>query len=275
MLTSNRIKIFFTSSIALCVVIVYGYSFQKVHDYLDKLPSSERAEAFILSPAFLEIAAGEFKGLMADYLLLKGASFLGGRWETTDSDMAAIYTLFKQSLTLDPYFLQTCFLTQAFLAWRGNKAKEAIELLDISNNHRDWDWNPGFYIGFDYYYFLNENLMASKYLMEASKKPGATPLLAMLAARLSQKGGQTEAAIAFMKSMRFQTDEDLIKKQIDMRIKALEGVRIIEKGILRFKLKFNQSPKTIDDLLTAGVLSELPENPYKKPFLLEDGVIEF
>ncbi|MDY6825202.1 MAG: hypothetical protein SWH68_15640 [Thermodesulfobacteriota bacterium] len=244
--------------------------------HVDNSRSHEVLEASALPPAFLKVAAGEFKGLMADYLLLKGVAFLGGRHETTERDINTIHTLFQQSLALDPYFLQTCYYIQAYLVWHGKNYEEDIELLKISKNHRTWDWLPAFFIGFDYHYFLRDNLKAATYLMEASKKPGASPFLANLAARLSQRGGQTEAAIAFLKSMRLQTKDDKVKEQFDKRIRALEGVKLLEKGIAQYKAKFNHHPQSLDDLVTSGILSGLPENPYKKPFVLEDdGGIEF
>lgn len=259
----------------LLVLVFYLQSVNNVRHHLDNRPSTERAEAFILSPAFLEIAAGEFKGLMADYLLLKGVTFLGGRYETTESDLETIHTLFKQSLTLDPYFLQTCYLTQAYLAWGNKKVEAAIDLLKISNEHRYWDWNPSFFIGFDYYYFLNDNLTASTYLMEASKNPGAGPLPGFLAARLSQEGGETETAILFMESMYDTIEDESGLKQIDMRITALKGVLVIEKAISAFEANYNREPDNLQELVSSGILQKLPENPYKKPYALEDGVIIF
>ena len=275
MLTIKKSRSAFTALLVLLTGFLYLCSFQNVRNYLDNLPSSERAEAVSVPPVILEIAAGEFKGLMADYLLLKGITFLGGRGAATDSDMEAIHTLFKQSLTLDPYFLQTCYLTQAYLAWGGKKVEKAIELLKISYTHRDWDWNPGFFIGFDYYYFLNDNLAASKYLMDASQKPGAGPLLAMLGARLSQKGGQTETAIAFMKSMYPTIEDDGTRKQIDIRLEALSGVLIIEKAMAGFEARFNRPPQDIDELVSTGILEKIPDNPYKKPFSIKNGIIFF
>jgi hypothetical protein len=275
MLTFNRSRKFFTFLIGISVLLVYLYSSRQVHRYLENTPSTERAEAFILSPAFLEIAAGEFKGLMGDYLILKGVSFLGGRYDTTESDLDAIQTLFKQSLTLDPYFLQTCYLTQAYIAWQGKRAEAAIELLEISNKYRDWDWNPGFFIGFDYFYFLNNNLAAAEYLMEVSKKPGAGTLPALLASRLSQKGGETQTSILFMKSMLDTIEDDVTRKQFEMRLAALEGVYIIERAITVFKSRFNRPPDDLGELVTSKILEKLPDNPYKKPFTLEDGIIVF
>lgn len=229
----------------------------------------------MVSPALLEIWAGEFKGLLADYLLLKASVFLGGRYETTDSDREAVYTLFRQSLALDPYFFQTCYYIQGFLPWEGKKPKEAIDLLKICKKHRYWDWTPCFFIGFDYLYFLNDNLAASRYLMEGSKLPHAPLLLGMLGARLAQKGGQTESAIAFLKTMYETTDNETTKKQIGMRIEALTGALVLEKGIKQFKEKVGRSPNRLEELLTAGILKELPQNPYKKPYTYKSGIIEF
>jgi hypothetical protein len=229
----------------------------------------------MVSPALLEIAAGEFKGLLADYLLLKASTFLGGRYQTTDSDREAVYTLFRQSIALDPYFFQTCYYIQGYLPWEGKMPKKAIELLEICKTHRYWDWNPCFFIGFDYFYFLHDNLAASKYLMEGSKRPDAPLLLGMLGARLAQKGGQTEAAIIFLKTMYETADNKDTKKQIKQRIKALTGVLILEKGIEQFKERFGHPPKKLEELLTAEILEQLPQNPYQTPYTYENGQIGF
>jgi len=275
MLTSGKSRSAFLLLVVLLVGCTYVCSLINVRKHLDNLPSSERAETVSISPVVLEIAAGEFRGLMADYILLKGITFLGGRWETTDSDLEAIHTLFRQSLTLDPYFFQTCFLTQAFLAWQGVKVEEAIELLKITHIHRDWDWQAGFFIGFDYYYFLNNNIAASEYLMETSRRPDTGSLIPMLAARLSQKGGETETAIAFLKTMYPTIEAEAIRSQIDMRLEALEGVLLIEKAMATFESSFNHPPESLRELVSSGILEKLPDNPYEKPFTLEDGVIIF
>jgi hypothetical protein len=275
MLTSGKSKIAWVSLTILLVGCLYAYSFHNVHRYLNNRPSSDQAKALAVSPVLLEIVSGEFRGLMADYILLKGITFLGGRWETTDSDLDAIHTLFQQSLTLDPYFLQTCYLTQAYLAWGGVKVEQAIDLLKVSHVHRYWDWNPGFFIGFDYYYFLGDNITASKYLMETSKRPGAGSLIALLGARLSQKGGETETAIAFLKSMYPTIEDENTRKQVDKRLEALEDVLIIEKALAVFESQFNRPAKNLEELVSSGILENIPENPYEKPFTLEDGVIVF
>jgi len=265
--------------IIICIIITgsYAYSAFKVTDYRSSMGSSERASALMVSPELLEIAAGEFKGLMADYLLLKASVFLGGRYFTTKEDWKAVSTLFSQSLALDPYFFQTCFYIQASLAWEAKMPEKAIELLEISSQHRSWDWQPDFFIGFDYYYHLKDNSNGSKYLMEASKKPGANPLLGLLGARLSQKGGQTKAGIIFLRTMYENEENEDTKKQIKQRMDALEGVLILEKAIENFTLEFDRSPKKLDELITARILTAMPENPYSDTYFYDykTGIIAY
>ena len=265
--------------IIVCIIITgsYAYSAFKVTDYRSSIESSECASAFMVSPELLKIAAGEFKGIIADYLLLKASVFLGGRYFTTKDDWKAVSTLFSQSLALDPYFFLTCFYIQASLPWEAKMPEKAIELLKISSQHRSWDWQPDFYIGFDYFYFLKDNLNGSKYLMEASKKPGASPLLGMLGARLSQKGGQTKAGITFLKTMYENEENEDTKKQIKQRMDALEGVFILEKAIEKFTLEFDRSPKKLDELIATGILTAMPENPYNDTYYYDHktGIIAY
>lgn len=261
------------------MILTSGYAFSvlKMNGYRSGNDMPERASALMVSPELLQLAAGEFSGVLADYLLLKASIFLGGRYTSTKEDWMAVYVLFKQSLALDPYFFLTCFYTQANLPWRPDMTEKAIELLKISSTHRDWDWQPDFYIGFDYYYHLSDNLSGSKYLMAASKKPGAPPLLGLLGARLAQKEGQTNAGITFLKAMHANEENERKKDQIQQRINALEGVLILEKAVETFRQKTNRPPKDLDELVATGILSSLPENPYGEGYIYnpETGTIAY
>lgn len=233
----------------------------KIYDHRTDV-AEIHANASQLSPKVIRILAGEFKGIMANYLLLEAATVIGAHNKLNAEDYKAISRLFQQSMVLDPYFKQTYSLIQATLPWEAKMPEKAIELLKISSRHRSWDWLPDFYIGFDYFYHLNDNLNGSKYLMEASKKPGTSPLLGLLGARLSQKSGQTKAGIVFLKTMYKNEENEDTKKQIKQRLNALKGVLILEEAIEKFTLRFDRSPKKLDELITSKILSTIPENPY-------------
>jgi len=251
----------------------------KVQALRDRLDPTQIVSALQIEPEVLAIIGGEFRSLLADYLLLKASVYLGGREETTDTKKKAVSTLFRQSAALDPYFFQTCFLVQGYLPWwRGEMLKDGLEILEIFNEHRDWDWEPGYYIGFDYFYFLRDNKTASRYLMDASQRPNTSPFLGLLGARLSQKGGQTQASIEFLKTMHAGTENKRVKEQIERRIEAFKGILVLEKAIRQFRsMFFNRPPDKLDQLVEAGVLKELPKNPARNDglFIYKDGQLDF
>ena len=228
-----------------------------------------------LPPQVIYALAGEFRGLCADYLLMEAAAFIGADTDATPEDWEAVALLFKQSMALDPHFKQTYHLLQTVLPWRAQKYDLTIELLEQAKNGRPWDWIPGFFIGFDYFYFLKDNLKASESLMEASRVPNASPFLATLASRLAQKAGRTYNALIFLKALYEKTDDKSTKELLETRIRALAGVLILENGIEHFTSRFGRPPESLEELVAKGVLQELPRNPYKKPYLYKDGQIDF
>ena len=99
--------------------------------------------------------------------------------------------------------------------------------------------------------------------------------MALLGARLAQKGGATQAGILFLANMYETTDDENARKSIEMRIDALKGVLVIEKAIEKFISNFNSPPQRLDELVETGILTKLPKNPYKTYFDYKDGIIGF
>lgn len=223
----------------------------------------------------VDILAGEFKGMVANYLLLEAAGFIGSNEKASDRDWAVVAQLLDQSNKLDPYFKQTYRLAQATLPWEAGKTEEAIAILERSRKHLTWDWEPGFYIGFDYYFFLKDNLTASQKLMETSEVPGAPLALATLASRLASRSGNTRAAIDFLITI-FEKTEDIEKREVlGKRILALKGVDALEAAIDLFKNKYGRMPKHLEELVELGILAELPVNPYERDYSFKNGHVEF
>lgn len=260
----------------LSFLSAYLLAYTHVLEYRARLAEKGiHATAPQLPPEVIKILAGEFKGIVADYLLIEAAAFAGADTKATQEDWEAMALLFKQAMALDPYFKQSYYLFQTVLPWQAKKYDLTIELLEKSKKHRPWDWIPGFFIGFDYFFFLKDNLTASKYLMEASKVPDAPIILATLASRLAQKARHTRTAISFLKTMHEKTENEEIKEILKERIEALVGVLILEKGISRFTSRFGRPPDTLEELVSRGILKEIPQNPYKKPYTYENGQIGF
>ncbi len=231
-----------------------------------------------LSPTALKIIAGEFKGIVSDFLILEAGAELGKNLEPEKRDWKSIILLFQQALVLDPYFQEAYMLVQGFIPWEAKKPKTAISLLSISDKHRSWDWFPSRYIGFDYYYFLGDYGKASEIFLETAKRKGAPIFFALLGARFALKGQRTTAAIQMLLSMLKDPGlDDEKREEIKKRLEALKGVSLLERSVNRYHKKYGRYPSSLSDLIDKGFLQHMPVNPYGGKFFLnpETGEISF
>ena len=232
----------------------------------------------LLSPEVITVFAGEFKGLIADHLLLEIGSFIGTNKKISRDQWGKVCLGFEQAQKLDPYSQQTYLLAQGFLPWDAKRYDTAVKILDVSRKHRPWDWRPGYYMGFDYYYFLNDYAKASEAFLEAAKIKNAPLLLAVLGGRLALKGKRVEAAVLMLKTMLNDpalNEEN--KEEILDRVKALEGVLLIEKAIKQYRRHYDSYPSSLKALINKGLLTKIPKNPYSNRYYYnrESGGVSF
>jgi hypothetical protein len=263
------------SLLVLSLLALHGLGTHRIREIRTSIRYQNQINAPLVPITVLKIIAGEFKGMLADYMLLEIAAFIDAGDERSDEDWKRISFHFSQCMALDPYFEQTYRTVQAFLPWRG-KADEANALLETAWQHRPWDWNLPFFIGFNYFNFQKDYTRAAEYIIEASKIEGAPPVLATLGARMAQKSGQTLAALAFLKTMEHNPDYDQGAKQlIALRIRVIEGALHLEKAIEVYRQRYGHDIQTLQDLVTSGILTSLPKNPEQGDYTYSDGKVRF
>lgn len=228
----------------------------------------------VMPPALARLTAGEFKGVMADFMTIEAASAIGGYLMQPGTRMKdlppqawdIIYELLETSQMLDPYFSDNYRLVQPFFTWEAQRPQQAISFLKKGAEIRTWDWELPFFIGFNYFYFLDDKIAASSYLQEAYARPGGgqSITLATLSAKLLQKGGKTEVGIAYLEDVLLKENNALFRKAIEMRLQALKGTLVLEKAVTAYRQEFGSLPKNTDALLKAGILPVVPKNPYGK-----------
>ena len=270
----KKINIVFTALLIFFLLTFILAQF-RVMDLRSNVKNGLHVSAVSMPPELLIAFAGEFKGIVANYLLLEAANFIGGNTRVNETQWDAVALLINQSSILDPYFKQTYILAQGVLPWQANRIQEAMVILDRSKQHRNWDWRPGFFIGFNYFYFFKDYLNASQELMQASKINDAPVALATWASKLASKSGQTNAAIEFLKAVHDNSQDEQARKVLQDRISALKGILELEKAIDRFRIEFHREPETLEELVSSSIISAIPHNPYGSPFTLNDGQVDF
>lgn len=227
---------------------------------------------YTLPSRFTAPVAMEFKGIVSDFLFLKVITFLGdklGRREKFDE--RHIFYL-KESINaitdLDPYFWDPYLFADMFLTWEFGEYEAANDFLLKAKKHRTNDFRIPYYIGFNYFYFMKDNANGAKYLMEASKLSGSPYYLATLAARLSVYAAQHKTAVIFLKEMLNNVKNKEAAQHLELRIKTLTILDQLEQKVAEYKKEFNEKPTKLDDLITVGLIENIPQDPYGGNFLL-------
>jgi hypothetical protein len=238
----------------------------KVTEGFKLLPKGE-VSSFILPTPVLKIATLDFRGITSDILFLNALVFMGSTHERQENlrvtawEWKWLYSTLDASTELDPYFLDPYYFAEAHLTWEALMIDADNLILEKGSKYRDWDASLPFYIGFNYFYFLQDNVNARKWMLEASKRPDANPIYAEIAAKLAYEKKRTENAINFLDEMSKRTEDEELKKKYEKRLDYLHQVLGVEKAVEAYQKMFGRKTFDIHALVHNGMLQEIPTDP--------------
>lgn len=214
----------------------------------------------------------DFKGIVSDFLFLKVSTYLGDKVikkERLDKNQAAfIYQAADIITDLDPWFWDAYLMADMVLAWDFKRIDLANKLLLKAKKYRTWDFKVPYYLGFNYFYFLQDNENGSKYLMEASKLPGSPEYLPALATRLSVYQNNYGPAIVFLSDLLKSTHASSSVIPLQKRLKTLIILENLEKLVDRYEKLNKRLPTDLFDLVKKGFIDRIPDDPYGGKFIL-------
>lgn len=235
-------------------------------------------QLFTLPPKLLRVAAFQFREAAADISFLNASAFLGGRAPKNQEQYAYIYNSLKNSVALDPFFLDPYYLMNAVLIWDRYKPEEVNDLIAKGADKRTWDKLLPFFAGFNYYYFLDDGIKSFRYLTEASKRSGGNPLYDSLAARVAYKANKTEFAISYLENQIQQAEQQGEKgktRDLEQRLGVLKAIRQIEIAVESYQKLFGALPSSVEELAKLRLLFSIPADPYGGTFYIaKDGSIK-
>ena len=235
----------------------------------DARPPEVRLGFFPPAPVVKALSADQYQ-FLSQVITLKCLFYFGSMVEERRQvlDWSHVHKALYTATRLDPYNMDAYYFAQAVLTWDAGKPQQAIDLLEYGFAHRTWDWYLPFFLSFDYAFFLKDYAKAADYMAKAAKlNPQAW--FATLAARYFYEGGETALALTYLKEMITTARSASIKKQMIIRAEALEKILELEKAILVYKKRYKEAPKKLDDLIRAGIVQHIPEDPYGGTFYLD------
>lgn len=248
-------------------LILSGYVLfhQEAWNCRDQIRRATEA-GYVFPSRFSRILAMGNKGLLADFMFLKTITFFGERagagQDLASEDWDYVVAALGAVTDLDPYFLDPYVFAEGALAWDAGRFDEANALLEKGFRHRTAEWRLPYYIGFNYFYFLRDYGKGAEYVMQAARTPGSPSFLATLGARLAYYGEKSQTAVLFLKGMLADTQDARLKTMLEARLLALERAALLEELLVRYRQERGHEASSFNDLVAAGYVDRLPEEPY-------------
>ena len=237
-----------------------------------------RTEDFKYLPSgkFLKTAAIAYDELLADILWIKALTYFGGHY-ITDMRYDWLYHILDITTTLDPCFEDPYEFGGVVLSQVMGDVKESTALLkkgikNVPQNHKRY-WYLYFFTAFNYMYSQHDYSTAARYLEQAARFPKSPAYLPLLVSRLYANAESPDVAISFLKEMLLSTKSPEIQEKLARRIKEVmveRDLRILEQVRDNFLNQCGRYPKNINELVTAGLLTNIPTEPFGGDYYLDN-----
>lgn len=156
-----------------------------------RVPDPQRARALALG----------FEPVLADYYWIQAIQVVGGHANPSETHGGLVGDLIELVTTLDPWVDHPYRFAGLWLTGSRDDVRRADALLEKGISYHPLDWRNRFYLGYNLFFYLEENARAADVLETAVPLEGAPDYLGPFAARLRVSGGDLSTALLFVRQM--------------------------------------------------------------------------
>ncbi|MHB1040753.1 MAG: hypothetical protein ACYC34_10540 [Desulfobacteria bacterium] len=219
-----------------------------------------------------EFAFG-FRNVLADVAWLEGVQVAGNR-KMTRWDYDRLYELLDGVSNFDPKFEIPYLLGGLVLGESPDHAQKALEVFERGKKEYPADWRFPFYMGFTYYFSLGDAVAGGRATAEAARLPGSPAYLPGLASRMLSEAREPEVALSLLASIVRQESDPARRAVLSRRIREVtveRDLQALERAVETYREKMGTVPRDLSDLVRAGILPGIPEEPNGGRYLVEPG----
>ena len=262
-----------TERFYLVLWIITSICVQQSHVKIDKIRNSDKhivAQSFMSFDALRLVSLG-YRVFVADYYWLNAISHFG-QTRMHALGYPHLEALVRRVLALDPYFAEAYKFAGTALTVQSIDPKVSQELLLQGLRYRKDVWEIPFYFGFNAFYFFHDEKTAATGFAKASLLPGAPEIAGMLATRLAAQAGDLELGLSVVESVLATTDDKQLTELYQERKKLLQlevELKWLERGVEIYADQYAKQPKSLRDLLSVGILTQIPRDPLGGEYSLD------
>jgi len=237
---------------------------------------------WLQSPEVARRLALSFDDLAADIYWIRAVVHYGSerRSSAATRRYALLYPLLDMTTTLDPSFdvaarMGAIFLSEGYPGGPG-RPDQAIALLEKGQRHDPTRWQYAHDIGFVHYWWLKDYRAAARHFERAAGMPGAPNWLRSLAGTTLLEGGDRAGARTLWMELYTTAEVDWMRRAAEYRLaqlRALDDLDALRARVGDAARRLGRAPRNWDEVIAAGVLSDVPIDPVGIPYELSDGVV--
>lgn len=224
---------------------------------IEELAQLPRGE--YLKPALLG-----YHHLGADILWMRMLQVLGKKKNSAD-EYEWLYHALDVITTLDPQYAYAYYVGGVALTNLADRVDLSSRLLEKGRKENPSEWNLPFLLGYNHYFLLGDAAKGAEYIGRAARTTGAPSFLSGLATRMYAEAGSPDVALQFLDAL-WKDNPDLgVREKLAIRAQEVmieRDIRILEAAISRYRQKRAKLPSRLSDLVSDGILAQIPEEPF-------------
>jgi hypothetical protein len=234
-----------------------------VHSAMDTTAEDDPNRIFLPEARHAQLASLGFDTVLADYYWLQALQLVGGERGETERHAATIGKMVDLITTLDPWGGAPYRLAAVWMTDSKQSVRTANRLLERGIEYNPSEWRNRYYLGFNYFFYLEENAKAADAFESALPLEGAPRYLGALVARLRMNEGGLEMAAGFLAELARTASDEYARAEY---LKALDEIeterraRLLDAAREEYWRRHGEDIREVQDLLRgpAPILSQLP-----------------
>jgi hypothetical protein len=251
------------ASARLAVLVAAALVAGTAHSYIEPTPRVGRGETFVPRPEQARLSSFGFDALVADYHWLHAVQIVGGEKGKTEQHGALIARLIDVATTLDPWVDHPYRFAAVWLTDDPEQVRFANRLLERGIAYHPRDWRNRHYLGFNHFYYLEDEARAAEILAPAVTLPGSPPYLGALVGKLRLGRGTLEATAAFLVGLARDTEDEFKRAEYEKELDEIQverWARALDAAREEHRRRSGRDIAAVEELVRgpARVLSGLP-----------------
>jgi hypothetical protein len=275
-----------TRYLSLMLAVPLGFAgvwhLQKQIDAQQAGVQIEDDQVILRSSKLVKALSLEYAPLVADIYWTRVAQYFGRKHAGLDPDLRLLWPLLDLSTTLDPQLLPAYHFGGMFLsdsAPRGaGRPDLGAELVERGIRANPNEWRLYYDLGFIYYFDAKDYPKAAAAFLEGSKNPDAFVWMKVMAARIAAEGESPETSLFLWEDVYNTTKDAAVKENALNHLQLMRvaaDCKQIDLLVDEYRKRTGVAPKSIGELMRAGLLRGAPVDPLGYTYTLdEDGKAE-